>query len=171
MSNTVDAASKLYAINFLQRINPYLKIFDTDRISKFKYYDLLAVDTNRFHYAIELKQRPIPSSTYDDIIVEESKLAKAYADINAGKIQQFWVMSLFTDCVYLVNSEMPHTTITRNANATTHFDDRTIIGKRFVSWKLGACIKYLYEPDIVYASGLSVDPSILKSWSGSKPLF
>lgn len=172
MSNySVDAASKAYAIQFLQYKNPYLRVYDTDAISKFKYYDLYAAGSDGGRYAIELKQRPFPSSRYEDVIVEESKLAKAYADINEGKIHQFWVMSLFTDCIYLVNSAMPYETIVRNANATTYFNDRALVGKRFVSWKLGICSKYPYEPYIVANTGISVDPSILKSWGGSKPLF
>lgn len=94
-------------------------------------YDLYTDDI-----LIEVKQRYMPSWSFDDNMCETEKAIKIQSLIQSGQYKSAYLISTYTDGVIRISKIQDGDVILRDANHNTYFSDRTIVEKKFYSIKI-----------------------------------
>lgn len=96
----LDKKSKELFSKFL-REHQYTDIKDTDEISQYYTFDILANRDGK-KYAFELKDRNCKSTSYGDILCEKHKYDVAVNKINSGEYDAVFVVNFYTDGVFAI---------------------------------------------------------------------
>lgn len=136
MMKQIDTKSKEYFTNYLSQ-EGWTNITETDQ---YCYYDISALAPNGNRWRFELKQRNMPSTRYNDTIMETQKLnnfLKDKEDYDGAALVTF-----FTDKWTISNIFHPISQDIIEAAHTTSFEDNSIVYKSVVHYLFNKTFAY-----------------------------
>lgn len=94
-----DKETKQKALTLLKNTNRFQHIVDIDieENNQYSIIDITGKTINNINIAYEVKTRCIPSTKYNDHMCEENKITYAKKQIEEGKIDNAYLMTVFTD--------------------------------------------------------------------------
>ena len=140
--NAIDQKSKDFFVGIL-RAKGWTEIKDT---TTYCYYDIAATSPTGKLWRFELKQRNMPSTRFNDTIMEMSKLNAFLKE--KDQYDNAALVTFFTDRWTLSNILSPAYADTIEAAHTTSFQDQTIWTKEVIHYNFDQTFNYEKDQSI-----------------------